>query len=325
MALASLSSASVPTAAAASTFPNVGVSLDFLISILESDVMITPMHLLAGISRADMDAKDLSELRDLCKEYHVLGTAGMPDTLEYSIYDGKIPKSKQFFVEALCQLPTTMQHVFSFIVQPQTKELNGSYAEKILKLRPSSEQWVGTATDFCSHVWKSSFQNFVESLIAEAAQRGSNEPRYYWNDIWVLDYTKPAPNYFETFRTAIPTIGRTMLVMGSLKNAKPLTRAWCVWEIFCTINAGCELAVVMPPSARVELKHMLTHHFKDVIKILMSVKSEKSEARFQSDKDTIFQIIREECEGGFGGVDGVICEGLRGWLSSEALRNLPGR
>ena len=183
---------------------------------------------------------------------------------------------------------------------------------------------MGTATDFCSHVWKSSFQNFVESLAAEAAQRGSNEPRYYWNDIWVLDYTKPAPNYFETFRTAIPTIGRTMLVMGSLKNAKPLTRAWCVWEIFCTINAGCELAVVMPPSSRVELKHMLTHQFDDVIKILMSVKSEKSEARFQSDKNTIFQIIREECKGGFGGVDGVICEGLRGWLSSAALRLVSG-
>ena len=57
--MASLSStASVPAAAAAPTFPNVGVSLDFLISILESDVMITPMNLLAGLSRADMDAKD---------------------------------------------------------------------------------------------------------------------------------------------------------------------------------------------------------------------------------------------------------------------------
>ena len=56
----------------------------------------------------------------------------------------------------------------------------------------------------------------------------------------------------------------------------------------------------------------------------MSVKSEKSEARFQSDKDTIHQIIREECEGGFGGVNGVICEGLRGWLASEGLRLVSG-
>ena len=95
------------------TFPNDGVTLEFLQSIAASPKMKQPMYELAGMTKSEVDAADLDSLRNICKEYHVLGTAGMPDTEEYPIYEGTIPKSKQFFVDALCQLPTTMQHVYS--------------------------------------------------------------------------------------------------------------------------------------------------------------------------------------------------------------------
>ena len=61
--------------------------------------MKQPMYELAGMTKSEVDAADLDSLRNICKEYHVLGTAGMPDTEEYPIYNGTIRKPKQFFVE----------------------------------------------------------------------------------------------------------------------------------------------------------------------------------------------------------------------------------
>ena len=96
--LSAASAASLPTAAATPTFPNVGVTLEFLQSIAASPKMKQPMYELAGMTKSEVDAADLDFLRNICKEYHVLGTAGMPDTVEYPIYDGTIPKPKEFFV-----------------------------------------------------------------------------------------------------------------------------------------------------------------------------------------------------------------------------------
>ena len=155
---------------APSSFPDKGVSLDFLTQFRDSTKMKQPMHELAGLTRSQIDATELPALRDICKQYRVLATAGMPDPLEFAIYDGKEPKPKEYFVDALCQLPTTMAHVCFCIVKPETKDLNGSYAEQIIEKGPCPE-WVGTPTDFCSHTWKSSFEDFVNSLVAEDQER----------------------------------------------------------------------------------------------------------------------------------------------------------
>ena len=69
---------------------------------------------------------------------------------------------------------------------------------------------------------------------------------------------------------------------------------------------------------------MLREEFDEVVKIFMSVRTERSEAFEESDRREILRIVREQCEGGFEGVDGKICEGLRGWLSSAALRMVSG-
>jgi hypothetical protein len=310
---------SVPTTEAP-TFPNLGVSLEFLISILKSNDMMTPMHLLAGISRDEMIVKDLPELRNLCKELRVLADSDTSDELEFQIYSGQVSKPRMFFINALRQLPTTMAHVNFCIVKPRTKKRGGSYAEKILK--HTHPEWVGTPTDFCSHTWKSSFRDFVMSLQHEAAQRGpSATPRFYWTDVFVENQntseTKPKDYFYSAFRDAVSGIGRTLLVMGSLANAKPLTRAWCIWEIFCTIAAsGAELVVVMPPSAQLELEQMLRFNPKDIIQLVKDVKTEQSEGFHDYDRKEIHRIIREQCKGGFEGVNREIREELRGWLSS---------
>ena len=57
------------------TFPNDGVTLEFLQSIADSSKMKQPMYELAGMTKSEVDATDLDSLRKICQKYHVLGTA----------------------------------------------------------------------------------------------------------------------------------------------------------------------------------------------------------------------------------------------------------
>ena len=107
----------------------------------------------------------------------------------------------------------------------------------------------------------------------------------------------------QAFAKAVEHIGHTLLILEPLEHGIPLTRAWCIWEIFCTIRAGKRLTVAMPPKERSKFERMLLENFEEVDKCLARVQAEKSEAFKASDRDEIFRIIREQCDG----------LGVRGW------------
>ena len=73
---------------------------------------------------------------------------------------------------------------------------------------------------------------------------------------------KPHNYFFSAFREAVRAIGRTILVMLPIEDPIPLTRAWCVWEIFCTVDSGAELRVALPPSERSKFDDILLHRFQ---------------------------------------------------------------
>ena len=97
-------------------------------------------------------------------------------------------------------------------------------------------------------------------------------------------------------------IGHTLLILEPLEHGIPLTRAWCIWEIFCTIRAmqkggKCRLTVAMPPNEQAKFERMLVQDFEEVIYCLTRVQAQESEAFLASDRDVIFRTIREQCEG----------------------------
>ena len=131
---------------------------------------------------------------------------------------------------------------------------------------------------------------------------------------------KPEGYFFTAFREAIVSIGRTVLILMPLKDSIPLTRAWCVWEMFCTIHdTHAELVIALPPSEKKELKRMLSHELDDIVNILTNVKVENSEAFEEKDRLEILRTVVDQCEGGINGVNGAICAGLREWLCDTAM------
>jgi len=302
-----------------SSFPNYGVSLAFLESIANSPEMQRPMINLIQPDLTDqqLNEMDSPSLRALARDLRVF--SDLNGTEEFAKYNDE-SITDETWRTAVRAPPTTTTHVNLCLVKPATKGTNLCYALSVIANGPHPE-WVGHPTDFVSHAWRYTFAELVVALRSEADEhdqlRAANklapiaDERYYWNDIFVEDQNstdnKPEGYFFTAFRDAVESIGRTILILMPLRSAIPLSRAWCVWEIFCSIaGSGVELSIALPPSERMELERMLREEFDEVVRIFMNVDTERSEAFLESDRKEIHRIVCEQCENGFQGVNGVV-------------------
>ena len=52
---------------------------------------------------------------------------------------------------------------------------------------------------------------------------------------------------YTTFKAAIQNFGLTVMILSPFEDPVPLTRSWCLWEIYCTLEApGCVFEVALP-------------------------------------------------------------------------------
>lgn len=262
----------VATKVKTSTFPNWGVSLAFLCSMRDGHEMKQSM---LSLVRPDLDkdklrAMPIEEIRKLAEELRV--HSDLDGDIEFGNKNKNISGkyenkniSREAWVQKLMMPPRTTTQVNVCIIKPRTKKLGGSYATTVLCGKNDSITGLPYArqcpTDFVSHAWRCDFAELVNALEEEHTNRILQLPykqavqersvtRYYWNDIFVKDQNtsdkKPDGYFFNAFRTAVQTIGRTVLVLEQLRGSVALTRAWCIWEIFCTAEKNIDLVVTMP-------------------------------------------------------------------------------
>ena len=331
-------------------FPNIGVSLEVLTSLRDNPCMKKTILELVHpeITPHALTLLELADLQQLAQELRLFSDRDGPD--EFAMYKKK-SLSKEFFISALCSItPTTTTHVNIAIVKPQTLGSGECYALSVLKSHPDL---VGIPTDFVSHAWRYTFAELVDSIELEHNERirigdgddnlnGTNndndnhnnsssyqlsqQRRFYWNDIFVENQNstdnRPPDYFFTAFREAIATIGRTVLVLEPIRTPIPLTRAWCIWEIWSTIDSKSDLIVVMPPSEEATFERLIMEEFNTIVETLSKVDSINSQAFVEDDRKNIHQIIDEQCLGGHGAVDRAICDSMRIWFTSACQRIL---
>jgi len=109
------------------------------------------------------------------------------------------------------------------------------------------------ANRFVSHAWRCKFSDLITTLdqYCERERTSSpmlpsglpdDEPIYFWFDLllnsqWSNDENKSKPFdwWSRNFQNSIKEIGHTLVVLSPWENPIPLTRSWCLWEIYCTI------------------------------------------------------------------------------------------
>ena len=102
-----------------------------------------------------------------------------------------------------------------------------------------------------------------------------------------------------------------------------LTRSWCLWELFATVDTKTRLEVALPPPQAAALHDALLTRFDDVLRAMSGIDTRKARAFFESDQVAIAEAVKAS-PGGCEAVNGRIHDQLRVWLEEEA-RAMAGR
>ena len=83
--------------------------------------------------------------------------------------------------------------------------------------------------------------------------------RTIWFDLFSNNQHKAPAREFHwwqnTFQDSIRSIGKTVMVLAPWNNPVPLTRGWCIWELYSTITTSSEFDVALSHRSRMEFIH----------------------------------------------------------------------
>ncbi|KAF0723179.1 hypothetical protein Ae201684P_021992 [Aphanomyces euteiches] len=189
---------------------------------------------------------------------------------------------------------STTTDVCEAVVKPETIESNCSYAQKHIN---GPTQGIGKATHFVSHAWKYSFCDLISAIEIFALSLPPDEAKsaFFWVDLFVVDQhhapSRPHSWWSSTFVDAIRSFGKVVLVFQPLLDPIPLTRAWCLWEIFTAIQTGASISLAMPTEQWTNYRVSLRQDYHAVIDSLQRVDARNAEAWNPRDKEEIFHAI----------------------------------
>jgi tetratricopeptide (TPR) repeat protein len=131
---------------------------------------------------------------------------------------------------------------------------------------------------------------------------------------------RPFSWWTTTFRESIASIGTVVLILSPWDRPIPLTRAWCLWEIYCAVNleaAGVKLDVRLPAAQRPSFVHALMRDFSAALSALVRIDVASAEAFNDDDRSKILQAV--ESTVGTARLNALAAERLRLWFRTTAL------
>eukprot|EP00047_Mylnosiga_fluctuans_P010598 m.17122 g.17122 ORF g.17122 m.17122 type:complete len:737 (-) comp3210_c0_seq1:123-2333(-) len=128
---------------------------------------------------------------------------------------------------------------------------------------------------------------------------------------------RPFEWWCDTFRQSIATIGTVLLVMTPWDKPIPVTRAWCLFEMYSTMVTEAQMHVMIPGSQLVPFAEAVAADSDSVIGALATIDASRAKSFKPSDREMIFKVI--EAEIGFDKLNQSVKAKLREWYIDSLL------
>ena len=178
------------------------------------------------------------------------------------------------------------------------------------------------ANRFISFTYGDNFIELVDAL-EDYVRKNSGQTIYFWFDMFVNDQWNALDKDFywwsNTFKTAVRSIGETIIFLNSWKDPSMLKRAWCLYEISCSEK----LSIAISKKEEESFMHTLRSDMDSIAASLCKIKLENATAYLETDRQQIFNAV-EQTEDGFNGFNNVIVGLIREWIAQSA-RNMISR
>jgi hypothetical protein len=209
----------------------------------------------------------------------------------------------------------TTEEVCTKFLKPLTALNKSSYCDLLAE---SGDAGVGQASIFCSHAWRFKFLD-VLSALEHHFSTAEDPDIIIWFDLFSnnqhLGPTYDFSWWTTTFKSAIASFKHTVLILAPWHDPIPLTRAWCLYEIFCTVDTNSKFEIAMAENERESFISTILSDYSSISRMIATVDARKSTAWNLADKDRIFDVVEQTI--GFDGINSAVFTLLRSWLISN--------
>lgn len=94
------------------------------------------------------------------------------------------------------------------------------------------------------------------------------------------------------------------MILSPWRDPIPLTRAWCLWELYCTATTHAKFEIALSPTEVEDFQYALVNDFSSVNTMIAKVDSRNSEAFSPDDKQQIFEAITSSV--GFDTINSIV-------------------
>jgi hypothetical protein len=218
-------------------------------------------------------------------------------------------------------------------IQPWTETSQCSYCDFLELQQPGMR--VRKANVFISHAWKYLFVDVVDAIQSHfenycpwhLLQEDEEDAEIVvWIDVFSNNQHLAPDLDFElwcqTFQSAVEEFHYTVLVLAPWKDPIPLTRAWCLFEIYCTAETESLFEIAMTNEEKVSfITEMKKGHCQEVLDTLLStINAVRSEASHPIDREKIFEMVRKNI--GFERVNSMVLSKIREWIKKTTEQEL---
>ncbi|KAJ3094704.1 hypothetical protein HDU97_007701 [Phlyctochytrium planicorne] len=178
------------------------------------------------------------------------------------------------------------------------------------------------ATWFISHVWNYKFLDVVDALKRWFDKSGE-DPRktFVWMDLFSTSQHSMAVRkvdwWSHAFLSSVGSLGQVLMVLQPWDGPIPLTRAWCLFELYACAKTNGRFEIAFLPG---DLSQLGGTGIETFLKLIKLVRSEKSECLITEDCNKMHQILKESI--GFASLDRLAAVKLRDALESHLKRDL---
>ncbi|XP_063723102.1 uncharacterized protein LOC134851102 [Symsagittifera roscoffensis] len=228
---------------------------------------------------------------------------------------------QNFLSKTLTDKCLTTSEALTKNILPETKKQQCAYVTLYAKSKNSAGvPFVSTANVFVSHAWKYKLADLIQTCLDYAEKSKEGNKMFFWIDLFTNNQntatSKDQSWWSDNFRSIIGLIGTTLLVLSPWNNPIPLTRAWCLWEILCTVQEKAKLVVALPADQNKLFNEAIKQDFTAILTEFSNIQSKKAEASRVEDKEMIFGQI--QATHSFHQLDSLVKDQLRQWLFTTA-------
>lgn len=186
---------------------------------------------------------------------------------------------------------------------------------------PDTAGFVGKPTHFLSHAWLFCLLNLLGGVEFFVAGLPEDEPEpFFWFDCFSLDQHAQSGQgsdwWRDTFMKAIGAIGHTVMMLSPWDSPVPLTRSWCLWELYCSHKSGATFSVCLGPDEKTAFEQAILEDYDIVFEAFSKISVEHASAGNKLDETMIKEVVQQEV--GFGNLNTIAFERMRTWIFGVA-------